>query len=385
MNYYKKIDGKNVYLASVNVNDAEYYAELKNRKDELSRIVFDSYLNNEQYDKDKAYNELNDLAIKNSFAIIDKSKNRFIGLIGLSNTLQMNQRSDMWIRMFPDNDFETQVIKGAEAVDLLLKYCYDFMNLHNITLINPMFNKQVSSIMGYSKMIDFGVRKNSKLYSDGNLYDTVYYQCTPKQYARNKFHNYTSIGDNTGKEIRTLNINEDKMSKVLKGDKITLEKYDGRSEFIKVMASFLNNPEVSINVGEYKVNWNDYRSQKQLENVDYLIMRNDQLLGYLNLFRKDLINRTADLEILIGEASNHRKGYASEAIRLYLKEQYKNGPFNNILSCVFDFNEASKRMHESLNYNPIGVKKEAYFANGKLNDMYLYEMTKDNYEKIKVK
>ena len=59
---------------------------------------------------------------------------------------------------------------------------------------------------------------------------------------------------------------------------------------------------------------------------------------------------------------------------------YKNGTYYNIMSEVYDFNEASINLHNKLNFNLIGIQKKSYYANGKLNDTYLYEMTKDKYK-----
>lgn len=384
MGYYKKINGKNIYLSSIDLNDADIYLEMKNSKDKLPYIVFEGYKLNEVYDLEKAKNELNDLAVKNAFAIIDKNTNKFIGLIGLSNILSINQRSDMWIKMLTNIDYEDQILKGGEAVNLLLEYCYDIMNLHSIIMTFPSFNRQMIDICNYSNMQYLGKRTGSEQFYDRYYYDTIYFQCTPEIYNL-KIHNQVRI-DSVSRKINISNINEDAMSNIIQGENITLQKYNNQENYIGKMAMFLNNPRVSIPIGDYKTNWNDYRALKQLQSVDYVITKNNQLLGYINLFRKDYRNKTADLEILIGDPNEHQKGYGKEALNLFLIEQYKNGPFNNLLSCIFEFNKASMKLHESMEYDLIGVRKEGYFVNKKLNDMYLYELTKEVFNnKVKVR
>ena len=376
MKYYKKIDGKNIYLASIQLEDAESYLQMKTATDNLSRVVFDTY-KEEAYDLENAKNELNDLAAKNAFAIISKDTDEMIGLIGLSNTLAMNQRSDMWIKMYTNLDYEKQVCNGTEAVNLLLAYCYQVMNLHSVVATTPSFNTQAMDIYNRSSLVYYGYRSESERYIDKKFYPTVYYQCTPRIFRDTSLYRMIDCSRFHGRELHISNDDEKNMSSLLVGGRICLSKYEGQEEYIPVLSSYLNNPAVSIPIGEYKTNWNNYRAQKQLQDIDYMILKDEKLLGYINLFRKDYKNRTADLEILIGDVNEHNKGYGKEALELYLREQYQNGPFNNILSCVFGFNHPSMSLHRSLGYQPIGIREEGYFAYGKLQDMHLYEMTSD--------
>ncbi len=387
MSYYKKIDGKSIYLASINLDDAESYLQMKNATDISGQIVFDQYKTDETYDLEKAREELNNLAVANAFAIVSKDTNKMIGLIGLSNTLALNQRSDMWIKMYTNIDIERQILQGGEAVDLLLDYCYNVMNLHSVVMTTPIFNMQAIHILSNSCMEYFGTRTSSEKFSDGKYYDMAYYQCTPEIYKINK--NMKSVLRKSpiitsGKTLDTLNFDMSNMPNIISGDRITLSKYEGEQEYIGQLATYLNDSRVSIPLGEYKTNWNNYRAEKQLKNVNYIITKGDKLLGYLDLFRQDFRNKTSDLAILIGDVSEQGKGYGKEALELFLQEQYKNGAFNNILSCIFEFNKPSLGLHNSIGYNPIGIRKEGYFANGKLNDMHLYEMTEEIYkQKIK--
>lgn len=71
MRYYKKIEGKNIYLASINLDDAGQYMEWVND----SNVVFEGYKREEIASVEDARNELNDMAIKNAFAIVDKDTN----------------------------------------------------------------------------------------------------------------------------------------------------------------------------------------------------------------------------------------------------------------------------------------------------------------------
>ncbi len=78
MGYYKKIEGKDIYLASINLDDAEQYMGWVNDSD----VVFEGYKREKIASVEDARNELNDMAVKNVFAVVDKNTNQFLGLTG---------------------------------------------------------------------------------------------------------------------------------------------------------------------------------------------------------------------------------------------------------------------------------------------------------------
>lgn len=386
MKYYKKIDGKNIYLASINLADAEKYMELVNNESHDGEIVFDGYKGEKIATIEEALEKLQEMADDNVFAIISKENDKLIGFTSLTNIQAMNQRSSMWIKIDTDIDFLNQVFFGAEAVDLLLDYAFNIMNLNNVVIDVPVFNRQALEICKHASMFFMAERHEACHYKDGKFYNLESFQCTKNMYG-------------TKREVSTLEIDDsyieypyemfqDKsMSDTVINDKsdIILSKYEKQKDYITRMASFLNNPVVSIPLGEYKVNWTDSSALEHLESVSYLIKSYEELIGYVNLFRRDSYNHRADLEIMIGDREFQNKGYGREALELFLSEIYVNSSYNALLSNIFDFNIASAKLHESLGYVKIGTRRESYYAYGKLNDMDIYEMNRTLYQKRMIK
>lgn len=382
MEYYKKMIGKNICLASINLNDAEKYMELVNDNSHDGRIVFEGYKSEKINSIEEARDKLNDMAIKNYFAIIDKSNNKLIGFTGLSNVQSMNQRSSIWIKIDPSISFDKQVHFGAEAIDLLLEYAFEIMNLNSIVMDVPAFNKQGLEIAKTANMFFMCERHEASCYDD-KYYNLESFQCTRSMYGTKKGVSLLDI-DESYVEYPKSTFDNSSSSLHRDGSSITLTKYDtSKVDYVSKMAHFLNNPLVSIPLGEYKINWNDYRALKQLQDVSYIIEKYDDLIGYINLFRKDSFNNSADLEIVIGDRNEQNKGYGREALSLFLEELYNNSSYNSLVSSIFDFNAVSTKLHESMGYEKIGTRKEAYFAYGRLNDMNIYEMNKTLYKKKK--
>lgn len=386
MKYYKKIDGKNIYLASINLADAEKYMELVNDKSHDGEIVFDGYKGEEIKSIDEAREKLQEMANGNVFAIVSKASDKLIGFTSLINIQAMNQRSSMWVKIDTNIDFFNQVFLGAEAVDLLLDYAFNIMNLNNIVIDVPAFNKQALGICKHSNMFFMAERHEACHYKDGKFYNLESFQCTKSMYGTKREVSTLEIDDSYVKYPDEM-FQDKSMPDTVVSDKlpIVLSKYELQKDYIVRMANFLNNPVVSIPLGEYKVNWTDSLALEQLESVSYLIKSYEELIGYVNLFRKDSYNHRADLEIMIGDLEFQNKGYGREALELFLSEIYANSSYNALVSNVFDFNIASAKLHESLGYEKIGTRCEAYYAYGKFNDMNIYEMNRTLYQKRMIK
>ena len=191
------------------------------------------------------------MAVQNVFAVVDKDTNQFIGLAGFTNTQAMNQRSHMWIKMSPEIDYDSQVFKGAQAIDLMLEYAFDIMNLHSIVVDVAVFNEQALDICSNSQLHFMSERKQSSRFRD-TLHSPNSFQCTKHLYGTKQIPTLISLLDDT-RSIHDLAI-EVNLQKVLMGEHIDLSKYHGQEEYISHMASFLNDPSVSIPLGEYKIN-----------------------------------------------------------------------------------------------------------------------------------
>ena len=343
MAYYKKLEGTGVYLSPIDVEkDYLKYMEWCNRDDD-SYFVFDKYING-NITEEQAHDKMRQYEQENAFAIIDKSNNEFIGLIGLSNTLQNNQRSNIWIKIDTAIDFNNQINKGAESLNMMMKYCFDYLNLYSIVLEYPAVIEQTRGICEKSQMRYIATKSEAVRLKDDVFDNTILYECNPTIYN----------------DITYIDISRE----------------------ASVVAEYMSNPEIAIPLGEFKTNWTIDAAKEYLEQVNYAIMLNDssnKLIGSITLFNKNDRNKTANIETVIGYSELHNQGFGKEAKDLFLEEMYANGTYNNLLSSVFDFNYLSRGVNEHLGFNYIGIREKAYYAYGHLNNMKLYEMTKNLY------
>lgn len=378
MSYYKKIDGTYTYLASINKEqDSITYSEWlkQNSKEEKEDKWF----------SEQAYQELTKLENQLAFTIVDKDTDKMIGFIGLSCTQQMNQRSNLWIKMDPRISQDRQFEKGIEALHLMLDFSFNMINLHNIIIESPTNCIGNMEILKRSKMELFGIKHQAAHIQD-NFFDNVAcFQCTPQiYYNQHRKENSFAIEHLIKSNPKEVHLNEvSTMSNLVQGQSIELwnptvyQEELEKNGAIPFFATCLMDPAISIPLGEFKSNWTDSTVKEYLTKMDYIIVINEQPIGYINTFRKDKQNRSAYLEIVIGSHSFQYKGFGKEALQLFLNEQYQHGIYNNISSNVFDFNTASILLHHSIGFNKVGTRFESYYANGKLHDIEAYEMTQD--------
>ena len=75
-----------------------------------------------------------------------------------------------------------------------------------------------------------------------------------------------------------------------------------------------------------------------------------------------------------------RQGYATDAIRLVLRYFFKELRYQKVTVEVYDFNEASIKLHEKLGFQHEGRVRRAYFTRGEYHDSLFLGMTREEFE-----
>lgn len=137
MAYFKKIVGEKVFLSPINPDDAEVYTRWIN---DLEVGIYLTVAPN-IYTLSREREILERIGKEGyNFAIVDSEKERVIGNCGLMNVDFVNRKAEMGIFIGEKNYWGKGY--GTEAIELLLDFSFNILNLNSMMLTVRAFNKR---------------------------------------------------------------------------------------------------------------------------------------------------------------------------------------------------------------------------------------------------
>ena len=167
MKYFKKLIGERIYLSPRNAEDVEIFTEWMNDfyiTDYTGRSHQTMTLQEE-----KEYLE-NGSKDKNTFAIIDKEKEKIIGSVGLHNIDSINRTATLGI-LIGDREYWSKGY-GTEAIRLILDFGFNYLNLNNVDLALMEFNERALKCYQKCGFKEIGRRRKCK-FINGKYWDSI--------------------------------------------------------------------------------------------------------------------------------------------------------------------------------------------------------------------
>ncbi len=103
-------------------------------------------------------------------------------------------------------------------------------------------------------------------------------------------------------------------------------------------------------------------------------------VGMVRTDQWDKINRSIRVGIDI-VSSQRRKGFASEAYRVFLRYLFESLDMNRVWLEVLDYNSIALHLYQKLGFVKEGIMRQAVFRRGKYNDYVIMSLLKTEYEK----
>ena len=182
MKYFSKIEWKNVYLSPLNPDDAEILTKWMNDPKVTDYIPMWSKIATLEWER--AWLESVSKNWGYTFAIVKKEWNQFIWTIALESVDRINQSAFLWIVIW---DFqEHSKWYWRDAINTLLSYAYDTLNLYNVSLRVRSFNER--AIACYRKCWFKEVwTRNHCIYYNGKRYDYILMEILKPDWEAKKF------------------------------------------------------------------------------------------------------------------------------------------------------------------------------------------------------
>lgn len=168
MKYFKKLEGPNLFLGPMMVEDAEVFVKWLNDgevTDGIGKTKDVTTIENEiEY--------LQDVTKKGDycFSIVTKDKEQLIGTCSLMNINSVNQTAEVGI-LIGESSCRGKGY-GKEALKIILDYGFNTLNLHNIYLGVYSFNEKAINCYKKLGFKEAGRIREAK-YHNGKRYDDI--------------------------------------------------------------------------------------------------------------------------------------------------------------------------------------------------------------------
>lgn len=105
---------------------------------------------------------------------------------------------------------------------------------------------------------------------------------------------------------------------------------------------------------------------------------NSKLIGIIGLKDTDLINRSSELYIYIGNKDYWGKGYGTQAVSRLVDFCFQELNLNRISLYVFDYNERAIASYKKVGFQVEGILRQSLYKKGKYHNKVLMSILRDD-------
>jgi RimJ/RimL family protein N-acetyltransferase len=149
---------------------------------------------------------------------------------------------------------------------------------------------------------------------------------------------------------------------------------------VKKFYIWVNDPEVTRHLSLYlpmstvdEENWFDRMTKRDQNEKTLVIEIKDgdgwRMIGNCGVFDIDLINRSGELGIMLGEKDEWNKGYGTEAMALLVDHCFGTLNLHRVHLRVYAENLRAKRSYEKAGFVEEGRLREAVYKHGKYDNV----------------
>ncbi len=184
MKYFKKLVGKNIYLSPINIEDVEQYTKWMNDFSVTDYINRSSNITTLEQEKEylRKVTDEKDL----SFAIVRLEDDKLLGNCSIHDVGYLRRVGTLGIFIGDVEDRHKGY--GTEALQLLLDYGFNYLNLNNIMLCVMEYNPNAFECYKKIGFKEFGRRRKAQ-FLNGKYYDIIYLDMLAQEFTESYIQN----------------------------------------------------------------------------------------------------------------------------------------------------------------------------------------------------
>ncbi|NBC82043.1 MAG: GNAT family N-acetyltransferase [Bacteroidetes bacterium] len=117
-----------------------------------------------------------------------------------------------------------------------------------------------------------------------------------------------------------------------------------------------------------------YQTRQLRLMIDLHSEEKTETIGAIDLFDFDPFHNRAGVGILIKNSDHRNKGFASEALSLFINYAFHTLQLHQLYCNIDETNDASMRLFEKHNFERIGKKRDWIKTNNGYIDEYIYQL-----------
>jgi len=126
-------------------------------------------------------------------------------------------------------------------------------------------------------------------------------------------------------------------------------------------------------LSERNIYWTDMPNS-----VDFIAKSSGETIGGASLYNIRWFNKNAYISIFV-DVDKQGRGYGSKILKSILKFAFETMNLERVTAEIYEYNEASIKLFESLGFVKEGRLRKAKYMDGKYWDIIIYGLLRDEY------
>ena len=174
---------------------------------------------------------------------------------------------------------------------------------------------------------------------------------------------------------------------IIPGEKVSLRPMKPKE--VELIYKWANNPDVMPywygkrkSLKQIKDDWRPhyFSDRNPYSGRCFVIVADNKPIGMINYNKIDRENKSADIDIIIGQKENWDKGYGTDALKTFINYLFRKFKLNRIWLGTYVFNLRAVSAYKKAGFKKEGILREDALINGKFIDSFIFSILRKEFK-----